>query len=67
MSHASAEKIADLLFNLREMTGMTLILVTHDDTLAARCTRQIRLRDGAVVEDTLRALIAGTIGARSKT
>jgi putative ABC transport system ATP-binding protein len=67
LDSATAGKIADLLFNLREMTGMTLVLVTHDDTLAARCTRQIRLRDGTVVEDTLRTLIAGTIGARSKT
>jgi putative ABC transport system ATP-binding protein len=54
------------LFDLQEMTGMTLILVTHDDALAARCTRQIRLRDGTVVEDTLRALISGSIGAKSK-
>src|SRR5262252_3579542 len=67
LDSASAEKIADLLFNLREMTGMTLILVTHDDTLAARCARRIRLRDGAVVEDTLRALTLGSIAAKSKT
>jgi putative ABC transport system ATP-binding protein len=49
------------------MTGMTLILVTHDDALAARCARQIRLRDGTVVDDTLRALISGTLASRSKT
>ena len=67
LDSASAAKIADLLFGLHETTGMTLVLVTHDDTLAARCTRQIRLRDGTVVEDTLRALISGTIAARSKT
>src|SRR6266436_439459 len=66
LDSASAEKIADLLFDLQEMSGMTLILVTHDDALAARCTRQIRLRDGTVVEDTLRALISGSIGAKSK-
>src|SRR5262249_17350453 len=64
---ASAAKIADLLFDLREMTGMTLVLVTHDDTLAARCARQIRLRDGTVVEDTLRGLISATIASRSRT
>ena len=67
LDSVSAAKIADLLFGLRETTGMTLVLVTHDDTLAARCTRQVRLRDGAVVEDTLRSLISGTILARSKT
>src|SRR5215475_2012779 len=67
LDSASAEKIADLLFDLREMTGMTLVLVTHDDTLAARCARQIRLRDGTVVEDTLRGLISATITSRSRT
>ena len=64
---ANALKIADLLFELREQSGMTLILVTHDEALAARCDRQIRLRDGSVVEDTLRALIAGTIVAKPQT
>jgi predicted ABC-type transport system involved in lysophospholipase L1 biosynthesis ATPase subunit len=65
---ANAVKIADLLFELRESSGMTLILVTHNETLAARCDRQIRLRDGSVVDDTLRAaLIAGTIAARPLT
>jgi len=67
LDSVSAAKIADLLFNLRELTGMTLVLVTHDDTLATRCTRQVRLRDGAVVEDTLRALTLGSIAAKTKT
>jgi len=67
LDSTSAAKIADLLFDLREMTGMTLVLVTHDDTLAARCDRQIRLRDGTVVEDTLRGLISATITSRSRT
>jgi putative ABC transport system ATP-binding protein len=65
LDSASAAKVADLLFNLREMTGMTLILVTHDDALASRCTRRVRLRDGAIVEDTLR-LTPGSIGAKAK-
>jgi predicted ABC-type transport system involved in lysophospholipase L1 biosynthesis ATPase subunit len=67
LDSASAKAVADLLFTLREMTGMTLVLVTHDDALAARCTRQIRLRDGTVVEDTLRAFVSGPIGAKTKT
>src|SRR5215468_8862118 len=67
LDSVSAAKIADLLFNLRELTGMTLVLVTHDDTLATRCTRQVRLRDGTVVEDTLRGLISATITSRSRT
>src|SRR5215475_1280102 len=64
LDSASAMKIADLLFGLHG-TGMTLILVTHDDALAARCPRQIRLRDGTVVDDTLRALVSGTVAPRS--
>ena len=67
LDSVSAAKIADLLFNLRELTGMTLVLVTHDDALATRCTRQVRLRDGAVVEDTLQALTLGSIAAKTKT
>jgi predicted ABC-type transport system involved in lysophospholipase L1 biosynthesis ATPase subunit len=67
LDSVSAVKIADLLFDLHEVTGMTLILVTHDDALAARCSRQIRLRDGAVVDDSPRALISGTMAQRSKT
>src|SRR5215470_8118361 len=62
----SAAKIADLLFELRELTGMTLVVVTHDDALASRCARQVRLRDGAIVEDTLRTLIPTPIGAKTK-
>ncbi len=66
LDSASAARVADLLFDLREMTGMTLVLVTHDDALATRCTRQVRLRDGSIVEDTLRTLTSGTIGSRSR-
>lgn len=60
----NASKIADLLFDLREQSGMTLILATHDEALAARCDRQVRLRDGSVMEDTLRSLIAGSVVPR---
>jgi predicted ABC-type transport system involved in lysophospholipase L1 biosynthesis ATPase subunit len=63
----NATKIADLLFELRAQSDMTLILVTHNEQLAARCDRQIRLRDGSVVDDTLRSLIAGAIAAKPRT
>jgi ABC-type lipoprotein export system ATPase subunit len=55
---ASAEKVADLMFDLQEQAGMALVLVTHDEALAARCHRQIRLRDGVIVDDKLQALTA---------
>lgn len=38
--------IMDLLFGLRERHGTTLVLVTHDATLAKRCDRVVRLIDG---------------------
>ena len=42
--------IVDLLFDLRARRGMTLVLITHDATLAARCDRSIAMRDGRVLE-----------------
>jgi putative ABC transport system ATP-binding protein len=45
-------QIADLLFAKQAERGMTMLLVTHDNALAARCTRQIRVRSGEIVGDT---------------
>jgi putative ABC transport system ATP-binding protein len=46
---ATGEKIVDLLFGLNASTGTTLVLVTHDQALAGRCQRVIRLDAGRVV------------------
>jgi len=43
--------IMDLLFDLRDRDGATLILVTHDPTLAARCDRVVHLIDGRLADD----------------
>ncbi len=43
--------VTDLLFALNREHATTLVLVTHDSTLAQRCARTLRLRDGRVVED----------------
>jgi putative ABC transport system ATP-binding protein len=40
----------DLLFGLNAATGATLVLVTHDQSLASRCGRVSRLDAGRVVE-----------------
>ena len=48
----TGEKVIDLLFELNREQGTTLVLVTHDEQLARRCDRQIRLAAGRVVEAT---------------
>ena len=42
------EEIHRLFFELREQTGQTIVLVTHDESLAARTDRCIRLADGRI-------------------
>ncbi|HIY84998.1 MAG TPA: ABC transporter ATP-binding protein [Candidatus Yaniella excrementavium] len=42
--------VEDLLFGLNA-EGQTLIVVTHDEDLAAKCNRQIRIQDGLIIED----------------
>lgn len=48
----TGEKIADLLFELNQDQGATLVLVTHDETLANRCSRQLRMNAGELFEVT---------------
>jgi putative ABC transport system ATP-binding protein len=48
LDQATGQEVVDLLFELRERTGTTLLLVTHDHDLAARCGRLVRLADGRV-------------------
>lgn len=50
----NAAHIIDLLLKLQVDTGMTLVLSTHDENLAARCKRRISIKDGEIVEDHLR-------------
>lgn len=45
----TGERISDLLFALNQERGATLVLVTHDQRLAHRCRRQIRLEAGHLV------------------
>lgn len=45
---ATGAQIMDLLMALRDRHGATLILVTHSPELAARCDREVRLRDGRI-------------------
>jgi putative ABC transport system ATP-binding protein len=55
LDQTTGAKIIDLIEELNRESGTTVILVTHDEALAARATRVIRLADGIVVQDTGRA------------
>jgi len=47
---ATGASVMDLLFTLKERTEATLLLITHDATLAKRCGRTVSLADGQVVK-----------------
>ncbi|GAA1040254.1 ABC transporter ATP-binding protein [Virgisporangium ochraceum] len=47
----TGQQILDLLLTLREQRGMTILLATHEQHVAARCDRLVRLSDGAVTDD----------------
>ncbi|MGV7963591.1 putative ABC transporter ATP-binding protein YbbA [Photorhabdus tasmaniensis] len=51
LDRQTGDRIADLLFSLNRDYATTLILVTHDSQLAARCQRCLRLVDGKLREE----------------
>ena len=48
---ATGAEIAELMFRLNREHGTTLVLVTHDNALASRCTRRLALASGRLVAD----------------
>jgi putative ABC transport system ATP-binding protein len=48
LDEATGKQIVDLLFSKHAERGMTLVLVTHDSSLAQRCDRVVRLRSGRI-------------------
>jgi len=54
----TGETIIDLLFELNADSGSTLILVTHDEAIARRCQRVVRLHEGQLIEEDGHALPA---------
>lgn len=52
LDSTAAGKVLDLLMEVRETTGVTLVVVTHSDDVAKRAERVITLSDGEVVDDT---------------
>jgi putative ABC transport system ATP-binding protein len=55
LDSATGQIVEDSLFALNKERGITVVIVTHDEDLAARCDRQIFLRDGAIVQLTATA------------
>ncbi|MFJ7355190.1 ABC transporter ATP-binding protein [Phyllobacterium sp. NPDC097923] len=47
----TGRQIADLLFQKQKDLGLTLVLVTHDPALSARCDREIKVRSGLIEAD----------------
>ncbi|MBO0752186.1 MAG: ABC transporter ATP-binding protein [Bradyrhizobiaceae bacterium] len=50
LDEATGKEIIDLMFSRFDANAMTLVLVTHDTTLARRCDRVIRVRSGHIEE-----------------
>ncbi|MFC0007084.1 ABC transporter ATP-binding protein [Micromonospora siamensis] len=51
LDSTTGAQILDLLLDLRDRHGMTIVLATHERAVAARCDRLVRLGDGRIVED----------------
>ena len=52
LDRKTGDAVVDLLFDLAAARGTTLVLVTHEESLAARCARLIRLEDGCLTADS---------------
>ncbi|EFP96497.1 ABC transporter ATP-binding protein [Vibrio caribbeanicus] len=50
LDQKTASSVIDLLFELNERHGTTLVLVTHDEKLAQRCSRRLSMRAGIMEE-----------------
>jgi len=59
LDQATGRQIADLLFSTAAERGTTLVLVTHDPALAARCDRQVAMRSGRIEAPVAEAATGG--------
>ena len=58
LDQAVGAEIIELMFDLNRLHGATLVLVTHDESLAARCGRIVRLRNGRIESDSAQVELA---------
>jgi lipoprotein-releasing system ATP-binding protein len=49
LDSATANDVVELMFGIQRQRGLAFLLVTHDEELAARCHRTVRMKDGVVV------------------
>jgi putative ABC transport system ATP-binding protein len=46
----NGKQVEELLFSLNKKHGITLVIITHDEELAAKCDRQIQIVDGQIIK-----------------
>ncbi len=51
LDQATGRAVIELLFELHQQSGNTLLLITHDPALAARCRRIVRVEDGRIASE----------------
>ena len=51
LDFATGEKVMELMFEMNRELGTTLLLVTHDPAIAARCQRRLQIEAGRIVAD----------------
>lgn len=64
LDSATSEIVENILFGLHRDQGITLVVVTHDDDLAAKCQRQLIMQDGEIVEERVAPVSTGPATGR---
>jgi putative ABC transport system ATP-binding protein len=59
LDRANGQAVIDLMFDLHAEIGTTLLLITHDPALAARCGRRVTMADGRILNDAAAPEMAG--------
>jgi len=57
----TGDQVIEMIFRLREQSGATLVLITHDEHLATRCARTIRIEDGRIAGDSAQTATEKTV------
>lgn len=67
LDSATGDKIERLLFAYNKKRGATLIIVTHDPDLAAKCDVQLQIRDGKIISEQDKKRESATPRSRTRT